>query len=246
MKLSKIVLSLLFAAMSVATYAQSSTTPIIHTVERGETLASIAEKYGTTAEKLKEMNPDAKQFIYVGMELNVPTQELSQMTNILVQEKASVSPIGNTKKDDTNISEIKNEDASYSGLVLYTSPQHKQWKYGGIIGWEGAFTNQNGWGGALTMGGVASWKPKFDLGSTVTALGPCYGTELSPTTDLFVPIQLMMTTTNSFKKILWGGMISPTLKIGCLAIGGYVIFDKNNSSVESNLVLLVNSLQLPP
>lgn len=54
----------------VSALAQTNTTK--HTVERGETLATIAQKYGTTEDKLKELNPDAAQFVYVGMELVVP------------------------------------------------------------------------------------------------------------------------------------------------------------------------------
>lgn len=47
-------------------------TIVKHIVDRGETLASIAQKYNTTTEKLIELNPEAAQFIYVGMGLNVP------------------------------------------------------------------------------------------------------------------------------------------------------------------------------
>lgn len=52
--------------------AQSSTT--IHTVQRGETLASIAKNYGVTEKQIIEANPDAAQFIYVGMELTIPVR----------------------------------------------------------------------------------------------------------------------------------------------------------------------------
>lgn len=40
-----------------------------HVVERRETLASIAEKYSTTEAEIIRLNPEAAQFIYVGMEL---------------------------------------------------------------------------------------------------------------------------------------------------------------------------------
>lgn len=41
--------------------AQSS--QIVHTVQRGETLASIANTYGVTEKQIIEANPDAAQFI---------------------------------------------------------------------------------------------------------------------------------------------------------------------------------------
>lgn len=43
-----------------------------HTVKRGETLESIAQKYSTTPQAIINLNPDAAQFIYVGMELEIP------------------------------------------------------------------------------------------------------------------------------------------------------------------------------
>lgn len=51
-------------------FAQSSTTT--HIVDRGETIESIAAKYGLTTAQLIELNPGAKDFVYVGMELIVP------------------------------------------------------------------------------------------------------------------------------------------------------------------------------
>lgn len=38
----------------------------------GETLCSIAQRYSTTEARIIELNPDAADFIYVGMELVIP------------------------------------------------------------------------------------------------------------------------------------------------------------------------------
>ena len=45
-----------------------------HVVERGETLESIAVRYGVTTEDILKLNPDAAQFVYVGMELALPAK----------------------------------------------------------------------------------------------------------------------------------------------------------------------------
>ncbi len=59
-----------FALLGIAmAVAQTTTT---HIVDRGETLASIAQKYGTTEARIIELNPDAAQYVYVGMELQIP------------------------------------------------------------------------------------------------------------------------------------------------------------------------------
>lgn len=67
----KIVAVLLATIMGIC-MASAQTKTVKHTVERGETLASIAKRYGTTNDKIIELNPDASQFIYVGMELTIP------------------------------------------------------------------------------------------------------------------------------------------------------------------------------
>lgn len=51
--------------------AIAQTNTIKHTVDRGETLQSIAKRYATTEAKIIELNPDAAQFVYVGMELTI-------------------------------------------------------------------------------------------------------------------------------------------------------------------------------
>lgn len=50
----------------------AQTAPTTHIVDRGETLQSIADRYGITTAQLIEANPDAKEFVYVGMELQIP------------------------------------------------------------------------------------------------------------------------------------------------------------------------------
>ena len=62
----------LTAAAMLCAATMSAQTVKKHVVERGETLESIARKHGTTAEELVKLNPDAAQFVYVGMELNLP------------------------------------------------------------------------------------------------------------------------------------------------------------------------------
>lgn len=56
-------------------FAQSSTSK--HVVERGETLASIAKHYSVTEEEIIKLNPDAAQFVYVGMELTIPAVKVN-------------------------------------------------------------------------------------------------------------------------------------------------------------------------
>lgn len=62
-------LTMALVIMFVALPASAETR---HVVERGETLESIAAKYGVTTRQIIELNPDAGTFTYVGMELIIP------------------------------------------------------------------------------------------------------------------------------------------------------------------------------
>ena len=91
----------LCAATAVAQTARK------HVIERGETLESIATRYGVTTEEIIKLNPDAAQFVYVGMELTlpekpvetavgdtaVPEKTLSEPSATAYQYEESVNPV---------------------------------------------------------------------------------------------------------------------------------------------------------
>lgn len=62
-----------------------------HVVEKGETIESIAQKYGTTAQAIIQANPDAESFIYVGMELNIPETAGTNYVQTPVQNQTQAS-----------------------------------------------------------------------------------------------------------------------------------------------------------
>lgn len=45
-----------------------------HIVDRGETLRSIAQQYGVSEQDIIKLNPEAAHYIYVGMELTIPSK----------------------------------------------------------------------------------------------------------------------------------------------------------------------------
>jgi hypothetical protein len=75
--------------------AVAQTNTIKHTVDRGETLTSIAKRYATTEAKIIELNPDANQFVYVGMELLIPIVSSTPESGITVDAD-------NSKKSETS------------------------------------------------------------------------------------------------------------------------------------------------
>jgi len=96
--MKRIVLCI-FAIMSIS---MAMAQQVSHTVQRGETLESIAHKYNITVEKLKQANPDASEMFYVGMKLNVPQVQEIQGNAISTQNQTEYSP-----QQETTIQEPK-------------------------------------------------------------------------------------------------------------------------------------------
>lgn len=71
MNQSRLITLLVSCLMALTAMAQD----VVHTVERGETLESIAGRYGVTTGQITTLNPDAAQFIYVGMQLTIPVSD---------------------------------------------------------------------------------------------------------------------------------------------------------------------------
>lgn len=78
---------LLLTCLTIGITSMIAQNIVKHTLERGETLETIAKRYGVTVEKIKELNPETTQFIYVGMELKIPAIEVST-----VKENSVSSP----------------------------------------------------------------------------------------------------------------------------------------------------------
>lgn len=87
--LRKILLAIYMLTFGVC-FAVAQTNTTKHTVERGETLTSIAKQYATTEAKIIELNPNAAHFLYIGMELIIPNaQERKQSEELIPHAHSS-------------------------------------------------------------------------------------------------------------------------------------------------------------
>ena len=109
-----IAISLIMLINISISMAQTST--IKHIVDKGETLESIAKKYGTTQEKIIEMNPEAGQFVYVGMELFIPN------TSNNIKQENQTSYITNEDDLDTDNEQTSSTDSFNSKSQPTVSP----------------------------------------------------------------------------------------------------------------------------
>ena len=102
---------------------------ITHTIRRGETLASIAQKYGITEAAIKQANPEASNMIYVGMKLIIPpntqTQKSNQTTgNVRQLENSQTTPLATpvqSKENATSTSKSSLEETVNSFNIVYYS-----------------------------------------------------------------------------------------------------------------------------
>lgn len=75
----KILAAIMLVFCATLCWAQTEKT---HTLMRGETLASVAKKYGITLEELKKANPAAEKVHYVGMSLIIPQRNSADISNL--------------------------------------------------------------------------------------------------------------------------------------------------------------------
>lgn len=76
---------------------------VLHKVESGQTLYSLAKKYNTTEQAILDLNPEAKSGLKVGMELKIPVKNTSAVAIIPLKPDS-----GNAKKDSV-IAGVKKE-----------------------------------------------------------------------------------------------------------------------------------------
>ena len=72
-KFRRLLVSLALAACTLTAAAQTKT--VTHEIKRGETIESIARSYGTTVEAIKQANPNAGDYFFAGMKIQVPVAE---------------------------------------------------------------------------------------------------------------------------------------------------------------------------
>lgn len=77
--LKRTVFSLLLAATwGLNLFAQENQTYFLHTIEKGQSLYSIASMYGVSQADIIRLNPGSDEKIYVGRPLRIPRQEESR------------------------------------------------------------------------------------------------------------------------------------------------------------------------
>lgn len=156
-------------------FAVAQTNTIKHTVDRGETLVSIAKRYATTEAKIIELNPDAAQFLYVGMELIIPNAQKRKQADKPMPHAYSSNTVAPPTAEETLIQTRSNEysisDFGFYGISYLAAFDNADKGYY-MVG--GEFFSDSGWGGDLQIGFNYGLVDK-DYAGCAFLVGPAYG-----------------------------------------------------------------------
>lgn len=180
-------------ALMLASLSMSAQTSQSHTVQRGETIESVAKKYGISVSDLQQANPSTKDYFYAGMKLVIPrktnTQNVTQTPSSNSSTKVSVAEPSATKTKNNPIKTIKqkvqkptfhsNLDGSDFTSVALTFGSDFTDLVGMTYGIQGQYFLDNGFGATLTAGANYGLEDDADM---VFRVGPSY---VYPLTNMF-------------------------------------------------------------
>lgn len=188
--MKKLIFSFALMLASLSASAQSSQS---HTVQRGETIESVAKKYGISVRDLQQANPSTKDYFYAGMKLVIPcmantqnttqTQNSSSSNRVAVTNPSSTSsrnnPIKATKQKAEKPTLHSDLDGSDFTSVALTFGSDFTDLVGMTYGIQGQCFLDNGLGATLTVGANYGLEDDADV---VFRVGPSY---VYPLTKMF-------------------------------------------------------------
>ena len=202
--------------------AQSHT--VKHTVDKGENLSSIAKRYGTTESKIIELNPDAAQFVYVGMELTIPVIEVSGAVN------TSNYNTGNQTYNNYNYKPSNDNEQKYSSSKSFEREfSHPFFVVAQYQMGDFNVAKESGWYGlGMVASSIVHWG-SFHIGADVNFLidagfvddwgckidfGPSVRFDIADNIFVNIPVNAVCIATfpegSTDTKTDWGAMIAPS------------------------------------
>ncbi len=199
-----------------------------HIVERGETLASIAQKFGVTQAKIIELNPATAQFVYVGMELKIPQQEGTQQEIVpkVTTTPEPSSPLYDSKLASTSsVGGSENTLSDFSSFKLHYLASFKDFEHGSYgFGFHLLGMYESPFGVTFNMYSNAGLID-VQYATVGTSFGPNVGVNISDYFAFFAPFTCNLSWAGQGPgkdnlKFGWGLMLQPT---GALRLGSFVI-----------------------
>ena len=205
---------LLAALLFMISMPLSAQPTLKHTVDVGETLASIARRYGTTEARIIEINPEAADFIYVGMQLTIPLAPAPQSAensgqahdgpdafetetiSPLLQQQTDVSVQGTVEKDSPGTWRKEEDERKWDFYeVQFMATSFKSVKASGMYG-LGVIALPLEVAPDWVIGGHFSLLVNFGLASKgwesfVAMFGPVLGYYFTPSVFISAPLDVV-------------------------------------------------------
>lgn len=157
---------------------------VSHKIAKGETLYSIAEKYGVTVDDIKKANPKVGNYFYAGLTIQIPNKGTTNVqhenkTSLLNHETKSSNLNFNQQTGQSNEKIISSTtdpfDFSFWGFE-YVAPFEETDKGGYYFNWQVFY--RSGWGVEFGIGANYGLIDS-DFAGTLYRLGIIYGYALS-------------------------------------------------------------------
>lgn len=141
MTFKRLMATICVCALSIASMIAETK----HILERGESLESIAKKYGVTTQQIIELNPEAASFTYIGMELTIPdsTQPVppapqSQPARLDIPASQQLRPNWQSKSTQSHnhTAADKPEKPIEESSQVTEQPAHNIFEYSFNLGWQ--------------------------------------------------------------------------------------------------------------
>lgn len=188
--MKKLIFSFALMLASLSMSAQMSQS---HTVQRGETIESVAKKYGISVNDLQQAKSSAKDYFYAGMKLVIPSKTSTQTTTQTPTPNspnsvAATTP-STTKAKNNPFKTIKQKvkmptlhsdlNGSDFTSVAVTFGHDFTDLVGMTYGIQGQYFLDNGFGATLTVGANYGLEDDADI---MFRVGPSY---VYPITNVF-------------------------------------------------------------
>lgn len=180
-------------ALMLASLSMSAQTIQSHTVQRGETIESVAKKYGISVNDLQQANPSTKDYFYAGMKLVIPRKtsirNATQTPNSNSSNRVAAATPSTTRTKNNPAKTIKQKvkmptlhsdlDGSDFTSVALTFGHDFTDLVGMTYGIQGQYFLNNGFGATLTVGANYGLEDDADI---MFRVGPSY---VYPITNMF-------------------------------------------------------------
>ncbi len=172
---------ILFVMMFIVSITFSAQTKV-HTVQRGETVASVAKKYGISVDELKNANPNVNNHFYIGMSLIIPANKTALVHSEEIISSQQKYSIGNN--NDAKQIKVSNSNENRTKHHANNSLDGSDFRSAGILfgsdfsdlvgltyGVQGQYFLKNNFGATLNFGLNHGIEKNSDM---VIKIGPSY------------------------------------------------------------------------